>query len=190
MMNVEINHAAVEEASKRLARITLSSPGMRRALKKAIGKVLRDTRNKVAKDVRQGIGSDPRRAYQAVRRSLYRKILGGNISILSGRSAGNGRDFSPVRKIDTHPHQRGGNRIQRSDRTERLNSYYGKDRAFVLRFLNSGTDSRTTRFGNRGSIHARRVFAISAAYQMDKAVRDVNELIEEVLAEEFDNDKK
>jgi hypothetical protein len=77
------------------------------------------------------------------------------------------------RKLDENPNQRGGNRRPRSQRTEQIDTYYGKDRGFILRFLNSGTASRDTRFGNRGAIPAGRQFETSSTWQMEKAAEEL-----------------
>lgn len=183
-MNVEINEWARQAAAEKLGRLMVTSPGTRRALRKAIGNVLRRTRNKIAKDVKSGLNSDPRQAYKAVKSSLYKQILGGNVSILNPRKAGLNLPYNKRRKLDANPNQRGGNRRTRSDRTEQVDGYWGKDRAFILRFVNSGTEDRLTRFGNRGSIRARRMFEISATYQMQAAAEEIGRLIDVVIADE------
>jgi hypothetical protein len=66
-----------------------------------------------------------------------------------------------------------------------MDSYEGKDRSFILRFINNGTVKRGTRYGNRGSIRARNWFGRSTAYQMDAASIEIAKEIENMLDSEF-----
>ena len=146
--------------------------------------------------------SDPRKAYKAVRYAVYRKIFGGQVNILSPRNAKLGSLYEPPRKLQ--PHQRGGNRRTRSDRTTELMSYFGKDRAFVLRFLNAGTRVRYNGGRNgsteeqyntfiahhegswhRGSISARNWFGGASHAALEKASQDMQDLIDRIINEEF-----
>jgi len=95
--------------------------------------------------------------------------------------------WRPYRKLDDNPNQRGGNRRPRSSRTKEVDGYIAASRAFVLRFNNSGTAGRETRFGNRGAIRTRRVFETSASFQMEGAMNDISQMIEEIMSEEFNN---
>lgn len=118
-------------------------------------------------------------ACKAVRYTVYKRILGGNINILDRRNGSiSPRLIAPTPTLV--PGQRGGNRITRSDRTASLLSYYGKDRGFILRFLNSGTDTRTSRFGNRGSLSATNIFPDHV--NMDRAAEWLSDLIDEEIA--------
>ena len=144
--------------------------------------------NVVEKDTKDALPSDPRQAYKAVRRGLWKKVLGGNINILTPRKAGERKPYNPPRKLKAG--QRGGNRVKRSQRTEDLMTYWGKDRGFVLRFLNSGTDTRKSRLGNRGSIAARQWFRASAETSLDLAAENIGKMIDEELVAMFNAEQK
>jgi hypothetical protein len=183
-VQAEIDEASFEEVNEALARLMINHPDTRKRIKKMLTEEARMIRQNISKDMRLNMDSDPRRAYAAVKRSLYKKILGFNVSILDARK-GSVRSMTiwrPPRKLDENPHQRGGNR---SDRTKALDGYFGKDRAFVLRFYNSGTTQRATRYGNRGAIRSRRIFETSASFQMQGAINEISEMIENVMKEEF-----
>jgi hypothetical protein len=141
-------------------------------LKKSLRSVIKRARKNIANDIHSSLQNDPRKAYKSVKHSLYKKIIGGNVSILAARKAGPKYKLIVPRKLDQNPHQRGGNRRPRSRRTEQLDTYFGKDRGFVLRFLNSGTGERETRFGNRGSIPAGNQFERIATWHMDTAAEE------------------
>jgi hypothetical protein len=70
-------------------------------------------------------------------------------------------------------------------------SYEGADRAFILRFLNAGTDVREagTRSGrmsgNRGRIAPRNFFANSSHTAMQKAAEQLSTLIDEMIKKEI-----
>lgn len=159
-----------------------------------IKKVLNDARKRVAAYAKSVVGrgyrhshGDPREAYRAVKHSVYKAILGGNISILNKRKAGAPNFYAPPRKL--RKGQRGGNRIHRSKRTVNLMSYWGSDRGFVLRFRNSGTSDRESRFGNRGRIAARRWFGVSANKEMERAAQELSSLVSKAIIKHFNNGK-
>ena len=127
------------------------------------------------------MGKDPRHAYKAVRMAVYRRLFGGQVNILQSRRHGSMRLYEQPRKLDQNPHQRGGNRIQRSRRTEDLMSYQGKDRGFVLRFLNQGTADRNTRYGHRGAIGARQWFGSASQREMQQAAGDIDRMIDDIV---------
>jgi hypothetical protein len=117
----------------------------------------------------------------AVKHTVYKQLFGGNLSILQKRRAGAKHEYNPPRTLRTG--QRGGNRRLRSERTKQLNSYYGADRGFVLRFLASGTVPRHTRYGNRGSIRQTNWFGHVAPFQMETAAKEVAEAINEYVTQ-------
>ena len=57
----------------------------------------------------------------------------------------------------------------------------GKDRGFILRFVNSGTAARQTRYGNRGSIAARNWLATSGQRELEAAAERLSALIDKEL---------
>lgn len=172
-IRVELNEAMAEQYKRALAKMLIKNPDTKKRLRAVIRKKLKEARSKTSKDVRSYLTDDPRKAYRAVKHSVYKKILGGNISILASRKAGTKYQLVRARKLDNNPHQRGGNRVERSERTKALDTYFGKDRGFVLRFLNSGTGARQSRLGNRGAISARGLFEHTAIWHMDEAAQEI-----------------
>jgi hypothetical protein len=117
---------------------------------------------------------------------VYKKILGGNVNILNMRKkAGKPTNYEPPRKLQ--PHQRGGNRVPRSTRTNTVMHYGPHDRQWILRFINSGTGERTagTRggrlSGNRGSIAARNFFRGAGERALAQAADNLATLIDTEL---------
>lgn len=108
--------------------------------------------------MRAGAGS----ASGGVLRCSYSQRLGGSIHILGGKKkySNDSRSYTP------------GTQRRVSQRTMQINRYSGADRAFILRFLNSGTKnpreverpstsgrgSRST-WGRRGGIEGKNFFA-------------------------------
>lgn len=173
-----------------LERLMMRKPDMEKKVQKIIRKVLTSARTEVSNLAQGSMKSDPRKAYNAVKSSVYKQILGGNISILDRRKATGGvSGYEPPRKLK--PFQRGGNRVPRSAHTQQMMDYYGADRAFVLRFLNAGTQNRTAGtkdgklHGNRGSISARNWFSSSSMSAIKKAVAELEVLIDKTIKEEF-----
>ena len=188
-VQAEIDEASFEQVNEALARLMVTHPDTKKRIKKLLQNEAKRVRQNISKDVHNNMPNDPRKAYKAVKRSLYRKILGFNVSILNPRrgSVKAMALWNPPRKLDENPNQRGGNRRRRSDRTNQVDGYMNSFRAFVLRFNNSGTSERLTRFGNRGAIRTRRVFETSASFQMEGAMNDISQMIEEIMSEEFNN---
>lgn len=191
MMDVEINMDAVRRHIDDLGKMLLSKDDpMHQQLRTIIRKEIKAARSRVAKDVHASVSNDPRAAYRAVRHTVYKSVFGGTLNILSPRRAGARYQLQRTRKLDANPHQRGGNRTPIDDNTKRLNEYFGKDRGFILRFLNSGTDMREIkssphhRFGGkRGSIRARNMFSTSAVFQTAAAIEAINEAFEQEFEE-------
>ena len=168
----------------------MSNPAMEKKVQGLIRKVLLAARRDVSKSAQDKIKTDPRQAYKAVKSAVYRRILGGNVSILSKRRAGKRGPVPPiVHKLETQVNSkgnhRGGNRMPRSRRTEDLLTYQGSDRGFILRFLNAGTSDRESRIGNRGSIAARNFFGTSSQQAMEKAAEQLDALIETLIKQEL-----
>ena len=188
MVEVEVNQFTAQAQQRALAALFVSNKDTRKRIRKIIREELKDAVKSLREDARYAMEEDPRKAYKAVKSMVYRKILGGNVSILSRRKAGARYQLIRPRKLDQNPHQRGGNRRPRSERTESLETYYGADRNFVLRFLNSGTVSREAKYGARGAIAARNWFANAAPHEMDLAVENLSAVIEEELTEAFNKE--
>ena len=64
-------------------------------------------------------------------------------------------------------------------------SYQGKDRGFILRFLNAGTAERSTRFGNRGAISARNWFGSASQQELNMAADKLQVIIDRIINDEF-----
>ena len=203
----------LQELSQKLDRLLLSNPDMEKKVQTIIGKALSKAKKHVSAAVAAKIENDPRQAYKAVRRTVYRRILGGNINILARKRAGSASNYTPTRTLKSG--QRGGNRMARNERTMRMESYGGEDRGFILRFLDSGTKGRTMgRFstdehrskvrrgsqggdlakygnlskvntGNRGSITGGHFFADLAWGEMEMVGQQLEVEIDKLIAEEF-----
>lgn len=130
-----------------------------------LGKVMGIVRNKaIAKARAAGAGS----ASTAVLRRTYRDEYAMAVHNLGNRKRISSRD----RVVKEPNGGKSGIRRHRtiSDRTKQIRKYYGPDRSFILRFLDSGTDTRTAMpagptgigskasYGNRGSISPRSFF--------------------------------
>lgn len=189
-IHVEVNERLIEEHRRAMARLLVSNPETRKQLKAVIRAEIKNARNKISSDVHSNLNNDPRKAYRAVKYSIYKKVLGGNTSILSSRRAGARYLLIRPRKLDENPNQPGGNRVPRSARTEALETYFGKDRGFVLRFLNGGTVERETRLGNRGYISPRYVFEGSAPGRMSTAAEAISNAFASVFEEVYNEEMK
>jgi hypothetical protein len=192
-----------------LESLMMSNPAMEKKVQGLIRKVLMAARRTVANSAKDAMKSDPRKAYQAVKTAVYRQILGGNVSILNKRGT-RFDSYEPPRTLQ--PGQRGGNRRKRTDRSNRLLHYAGSSRAFVLRFLNAGTQGRVIDFtsdprrarvnrgsqggnlqkygktvntGRRGSIRPRNFFATSSHTAMMKAADQLTALIDDLIKKEM-----
>lgn len=191
MNNGTVTITGLGEFEKKLEQLKSDSPGFEKRLRDAIRKILGKARSHLQNEAVSGLRmqSDPRHAYKAVRYAVYKRIFGGQVNILQPRRAGKGHLYEPPRTLK--PHQRGGNRVLRSRRTTDVMSYEGKDRSFVLRFLNQGTGDREagTRggrlSGNRGSIAPRNWFRGSSLREMQSTSAEIQNLIDKIIKEEF-----
>ena len=174
----------IEQYQQALAKMQTDNPATKKALQAIIRRAINEARKRVIQDAKDVLKNDPRHAYKAVRNSVYKQILGGQINILSTRHRGAPTRYQPQRK-ERPENARGGNRRPRSMRTMQIDSYEGVDRGFILRFQNAGTVERETRFGKRGSLAARHWFGRSSAFQLDTAASQVAEEKEKMLQQEF-----
>lgn len=191
-----------DEFIKKIEALRTDSPGFEKRLRTAIGRVIEEVRSQLSKEAASGLEmeADPRQSYKAVRSAVYRRIFGGQVNILQSRKAGARRYYEPPR----HPSHRGGNRMKQSDRTRDLMSYQGKDRGFILRFLNAGTQVRYiggrngrtqdernifalhhNGSGNRGRIAARNWFGQASQKEMERAAEQMQILIDRIIQEDF-----
>ena len=205
--NLEID--GLVKQKEELESLMMSNPAMEKKVQGLIRKVLLAARKVVADSAKSQMQSDPRKAYKAVKTAVYRQILGGSVSILNKRGT-KFDNYEPPRTLQ--PGQRGGNRRARSERSNRLLHYAGDSRAFVLRFLNAGTQGRTIEFvsdprrskvnrgsqggniekygkttntGRRGSIAPRNFFGSSSHTAMIKAADQLSTLIDDMIKKEL-----
>ena len=201
MENVQID--GLVQQKQELEALMMSNPAMEKQVQKLIRKVLMAARREVAKAASGKMKADPRKAYKAVKSAVYRRILGGSVSILNKRGT-KFDHYEPPRTL--RPGQRGGNRRPRSQRSDNLLHYAGDSRAFVLRFLNAGTNARYIQFtgdsnrsrvnrgsqggtkygktintGRRGNIAPRNFFSSSSHRAMQKAADQLSILIDQMI---------
>ena len=169
-----------------LGRLMTTDPMMAQNLRKLIRQVLKEARKKLSEDAKNYMKSDPRTAARAVKFSVYKSLFGGNLSILQNRkgTAGVRYELHRQRIVEMDPHHRGGNRRQRYEERNRLDTYFGADRGYILRFIGSGTVKRTSRFGNRGNIATSNWFGHTAPWQMQTAAQEVADAITEYIKQE------
>lgn len=199
-MALVIDDTLISNQEQNLRAAMSTDPKMRKVIQHHIREALFEAR----RDVMAAFPAehDPREARRAIRTSVYDKVLGGNINILTGKKAHGSNSYEPPRKLT--PGQRGGNRRKRSERTKQIMGYAPLDRGFILRFVNSGTKTRVIGFrntvkanrtryenrvyrinrgdkartGNRGSIAARNWFMQSAESALGTAAQIIADLIE------------
>ena len=197
---------------KELEALLMSNPQMEKKVQGLIRKVLLAARKSLGDAAKQPdvMKSDPRQAYKAIKTSVYRQILGGNVSLYRKKRASNtGGNYEAPTTL--RPGQRGGNRRPRSGRTKQLQSYMGSDRGFILRFLEAGTQERSIKFtpdearenvrrgsrggnlrkygktintGTRGKISARNFFGTSSQQAMEKAAQQLAQYIDDLIKKE------
>lgn len=148
-----------------------------------LGKTLGIVRNKaIAKARAAGAGSASTAMLRRTYRNEYRVAL---------HDLGNRKRLSSRDRVVPDP-DGGESGIRRrrtvSPRTQQLRKYYGPDRAFILRFLDGGTDVRTAKssgptgnrsmstWGARGNIAPRNIFH-SLGSDMELAAQQLGETL-------------
>jgi hypothetical protein len=204
IQNGTVTITGLDAFEKKIKELKTTNPGFEKRLRGFIRQVLGEVRAKLSKDATSGlqIKSDPRKAYKAVRYAVYKRIFGGQVNILQSRKAGAMNLYEPPKKGLP---KRGGNRVLRSKRTTDIMSYQGKDRGFILRFLNQGTGDRAIHSmgnnalrtggvsilatkslgGNRGSITARNWFGSASQKELENVAGHLQEIIDKIINEEF-----
>lgn len=178
-----------EELKSKLDRLQLHNQNMEKEVVKIIRKAVAKARAIVSQRAKASIPNDPRDAYKAVKTSVYKRIFGGNVNILTRKKSSGKSSYEPPRKL--RQGQRGGNRVKRGARTQDFMDYSGGDRGMILRWLNSGTKARTAGnrggrlSGNRGSIHARNWFPGAGQQGIEEAMRFIEQEIDRLITEEF-----
>ena len=199
-MGLVIDDTLISNQEQNLRAAMSTDPKIRKVIQQHIREAMFEAR----RDVMAAFPADhdPREARRAIRTSVYDKVLGGNINILTGKKAHGTNSYEPQRTLVAG--QRGGNRRKRSLRTQQVMSYGPLDRGFILRFVNSGTKTRVIGFrntqkgnrtryenrvyrinrgdkartGNRGSIAPRNWFMPSAESALGNAAANIAEMIE------------
>ena len=188
MIGFEFDNTATVRQKAALEAMLVSNPDTAAAMRKLISAEVSKARAAVAQAASGALKNDPREAWKAVRRSVYKSILGGQVNILNQKGAASGSNgYRPARKLDSNPHQRGGNRRKRRANTDRIDGYVGKDRGFILRFVNSGTAERQTRYGRRGSITARNWFPNIGQRELEAAAERLAVAIDRELVRIMEN---
>lgn len=187
MFNVDINNTIIVDQRQALEAAMSTNPDTEKALRKLIRKVILDARKEAVASMKFDNG-DPRQARQSIRSVVYKQILGANLNIYNSKKAHGKTNYEPQRAL--RQGKRGGNRLPRSKRTEQLMSYGALDRGFILRFLNSGTSTRASRYGNRGSIDAKHLFENAGEKALNNAVGKLADMIDNELSDMLKGKKK
>lgn len=183
----------MEELGKKLDRLQLKNPAMEKKIQDIIRKAIQQARKIVSQRAHDAIPNDPRDAYKAVKSMVYKRILGGNVSILKKRRASGGiSGYEPPRTLRNG--QRGGNRVRRGSRTQQMMDYQGGDRGMILRWLNTGNTKTRPRVagtrggrlsGKRGNLRPRNWFPSAGQQGINEAAKFINSEIDRLIAEEF-----
>lgn len=198
-MGIVIDDTLISNQEQNLRAAMSTDPKMRKVIQQHIREALFEARRQMMGDAPFDNG-DPRHAARSIRTSVYEKVLGGNINILTGKKAHGVSSYEPPRKGASG---RGGNRRKRSERTKQVMSYGPLDRGWILRLVNSGTKTRVIGFrntakanrglyeravtrihsgdkfhtGNRGSIAVRNWFMQSAESNLGTAAQNIADMI-------------
>lgn len=199
-MGIVIDNTLISNQAQNLKAAMSTDPNMRKVIQRHIREALFAARREVMNAAKFDNG-DPRQSRKSIRTTVYEKILGGNINILTGKSSkGGGGMHAPPRKGTSG---RGGNRRMRGDRTNQILSYGPYERQFILRFVNSGTKTRVIGFrntvkgnktrynelasrihsgdkfrtGNRGAIAPRNWFMGSSERNLGMAAQNIADMI-------------
>ncbi|MBQ5840702.1 MAG: hypothetical protein IIW40_01970 [Clostridia bacterium] len=143
MFEFEANEAVIVEQQKALEAALTSNPRTEKVLRDIIRKFILEARQEVVQGITFKHG-DPRGSAQAVRTSVYKKVFGANINILTGRKRHGESTYRPPRTLK--PGQRGGNRRPRNPNKTNRDKYDALDRGFILRWMNSGVSDRAIEF--------------------------------------------
>lgn len=198
MFGIDLDESVVVQQREVLEKALSTNPKTVQALRKLVRKVINEAREGVMQSTKNTVPNDPRGTVNSIRRSVYKKILGGNLNILRySRIVDAPNNYEPPRKLEQNPRQRGGNRVPRGARTNTIMHYGPRDRGWILCILNSGTyngvrmaGSRGGRLGGkRGVIASRNFFGPSSRRALTKAADNLANLIDTEL-EQMLNKKK
>lgn len=177
------------ENNVHLEKLLTTNKEMEAEVRALVAKVLQTARREVSSAAADAIQSDPRGTARAVRRMVYKQVLGGNINLLNKKKASSRGAV-------------GSSNRGRTQRTEQIMSYQGQDRQFILRFLDSGTKGRVAthmnghaiqrinkvpwhtyksgHVGGRGSLTARGFFGPAAQQAIKKAAEQLSVLLDQL----------
>ena len=114
-IKAEVDYQLMENQRQVLQAAALTNSALAERLRQIVAAELKAARDSIVNSLRFKNG-DPRGTAHSIRRSVYQKLLGGNISILDGRGGGGTNSYEAPRKLRAG--QRGGNRRLRSQRTQ------------------------------------------------------------------------
>lgn len=203
MMEIEFDHKALMKHAEVLESLMMDmeTGGSRslvagqKSLYNAVRRYLRDaeTELRLLTIGSMGLPNDPRASRYGVSRDKVRSKKGliyGQIKIYQPKTAGSMKStYVQPRKLDQNPHQRGGNRVPRSARTQQMLDYGPRDRGMILRWLSGGTGQRTagTRNGriggNRGSISPRNYFGRAVNAHVEQVMQNLANKIDAKIEE-------
>jgi hypothetical protein len=143
MFEFEINESVILEQQKAIEAALSTGPKAEKVLRKIIRKYILEARQQVVNSITFKHG-DPRGAAQAVRTTVYKKVFGANINILTGRKRHGESTYRPPRTL--RPGQRGGNRRPKNPNKLDRDKYDALDRGFIMRWLNNGVSGRAIEF--------------------------------------------
>lgn len=190
MIELEYDNGLIKQ-SEAIEKLLASDADMEKKMRSIIGRAMKRISKEVSSQVKTEakMKSDPREAYKAVKYQVYKKVLGANISILNRKKRSGSRASVTSSKR------------KRSEETEKNLTWWGEDRAFVLRFLNSGTKNRYTgrqegwrykswrhlrwakeagvNIGRRGAISPRNFFPKLAWKGLQNATKEIERIINE-----------
>ena len=195
-MALEVNQQYLENRRHALQACMSINSDFGKRLRELIFQELKASREQIVRNIKFKNG-DPRGTRHSVKRYITRKYLGGIVSIRDGNSSGGRNNYEAPRKL--RPGQRGGNRMLRSQRTDDILHYGPGERSFILRYVNSGTAPRYAAGRNvsgkgnrraffkmqeegdwyRGSIASRNFFGTLGRPAMDRAVRNLGQMVDE-----------
>lgn len=170
------------ENNARLERLLISHPEMEKKVRNIVRKVIIGAQGGVQNAAKPMSSKD---AYKAVRKAVYKKVLGGNINIISSRRRAGQRAPLPAESPRKKSSAVGGNRMPRSRRTEDLLTYAGADRGFILRFLNNGTADRHNGTRRTGAIQARNWFYGASTQALSQSAEQFDILLDQLIDKEF-----
>ena len=169
-----------KDVKAELDNISLESLGERK-IRNAIRVEMKKARDQVVQKSKRALPNDPRNSYLSVKKIVYRKILGANISLYDKRASHMAISGSKSTG------GRSGIRRKRSisKRTKQINGYTGYNRAFILRWVETGTSGRFTKTlkyqAYRGVIRPRPFFKSASRAALEEASVRLNARLDKMI---------